>query len=72
MKSRYNVFTRSLLVNTLPILFYPCAYYIRIYYRIQYEDGTVVIRFVSSKAKVAPLSRQTIPWLELMGATLLV
>ena len=47
------------------------AYGCVIYLRIQYEDGTVVVRFVSSKTKVVPLSRQTIPRLELIGATLL-
>ena len=47
------------------------AYGCVIYLRIQYEDGTVIVRFVSSKTKVAPLSRQTIPRLELMDATLL-
>ena len=47
------------------------AYGCVIYIRIEYEDGTLVTRFVTSKAKVAPLSRQTIPRLELMGAHLL-
>ena len=47
------------------------AYGCVIYLRVQHEDGTVVVHFVSSKTKVTPLSRQTIPRLELLGATLL-
>ena len=38
---------------------------------MQYEDGTFAGHFISSKTKVALLSRQTIPRLEFMGVTLL-
>ena len=42
-----------------------------VYIRIEYSDGEVVVRFVSSKARVTPLKRQSIPRLELLGANLL-
>ena len=36
-----------------------------------YNDGEVLIRLVASRTRVAPLKRQTIPRLELLGATIL-
>ena len=48
------------------------AYAAAIYLRSIYEDGNVSICLVSSKTRVAPLKRQTIPRLELLlGATIL-
>ena len=41
------------------------------YLRVVYETGEVSVRFLASKARVAPLKRQTIPRLELMGAQLM-
>ena len=42
-----------------------------VYLRTEYEDGTVEVNLVSSKTRVAPLKRQTIPRLELLGANIL-
>ena len=42
-----------------------------IYLRIEYVDGEVELKFVSSKARVSPIKGQSIPRLELMGACLL-
>ena len=42
-----------------------------LYLRVEYEIGNVDVRFVSSKSKVAPIKKQTIPRLELMSAKLL-
>lgn len=39
--------------------------------RSLYEDGGVDVRLVTSKTRVAPLKRQTIPRLELLGALIL-
>ena len=47
------------------------AYAAVVYWRAVYEDGHVDVRLVASKTKVAPLKRQTIPRLELLGATIL-
>ena len=41
------------------------------YLRTENETGEVQVRFVTSKAKVSPIKKQTIPRLELMGAVLL-
>ena len=41
------------------------------YLRVEYETGEVQVRFVTSKAKVSPSKKQTIPRLELMGSLLL-
>ena len=37
-----------------------------------YEDGRIEVNLVASKTRVAPLKKQSIPWLELLGATILV
>ena len=42
-----------------------------VYLRVLYETGEVEIHFVSSKAKVSPIKKQSIPRLELLGATLM-
>ena len=47
------------------------AYACVIYLRAVYKSGEVSVRFICSKAKVAPLKRQTIPRLELLGAVLM-
>ena len=47
------------------------AYACVIYLRVLYESGEVEIHFVASKAKVAPIKKQSIPRLELLGATLM-
>ena len=47
------------------------AYAAVIYMRSLYESGNVEVKLVASKSKVAPLKGQTIPRLELLGATIL-
>ena len=47
------------------------AYAAVIYLYIVYIDGSVDNIFVSSKTRVAPIKRQTIPRLELLGAVIL-
>ena len=42
-----------------------------VYLRTEYEGGKVRLCLVSSKTRVAPLKTQTIPRLELLGATIL-
>lgn len=37
----------------------------------EYESGQVKMCLVSSKTRVAPMKTQTIPWLELLGTTIL-
>ena len=48
------------------------AYAAVIYLRSIYEDGRVGVNLIASKTKVAPLKKQNIPRLELLGATILV
>ena len=47
------------------------AYAAVIYMRSLYQDGRVDVRLVASKSRVAPLKKQSIPRLELLGAVLL-
>ena len=47
------------------------AYACVVYLRSVYKSGEVSVRFICSKANVAPLERQTIPRLELLGAVLM-
>ena len=47
------------------------AYSAVVYLRIQHDNGTTLMSLVSSKTKVAPLKKLTIPRLELCGARLL-
>ena len=42
-----------------------------VYARAVYEDDRIDIKMIASKTRVAPVKRQTIPRLELIGATLL-
>ena len=42
-----------------------------VYARTVYENGNVDVKLMASKTRVAPLKKQTIPRLELIGATLL-
>ena len=48
------------------------AYGAVVYTRSVYEDGHIDVRLISSKTKVAPIKQQSIPRLELLGATILV
>ena len=47
------------------------AYATAVYLRSVYTNGDVSVRLISSKTSVAPLKEQTIPRLELLGATIL-
>ena len=47
------------------------AYAAVVYIRSTYSDGQVNVRLVGSKSRVAPIKRQTIPRLELLGALIL-
>ena len=47
------------------------AYAAAVYLKSVYSDGEVLVRFVASKTRVAPLKGQTIPRLELLGAAIL-
>ncbi len=47
------------------------AYAAVLYLRTEYTSGRLDIRIIASKTRVSPLKKQTIPRLELLGATLL-
>ncbi len=47
------------------------AYSAVVYLRSVYENGTIQVRLVALKTQVAPLKRQSIPRLELLGALIL-
>ena len=47
------------------------AYATVVYLRILYDSGEVDVQFMAAKAKVSPLKQQSIPRLELIGATLM-
>ena len=47
------------------------AYAAIVYLRVVYETGETNIKFVAAKAKVCPITKQSIPHLELLGAHLL-
>ena len=47
------------------------AYAAVVYLVVEREDGEVQAKFVASKARVAPIAKQTIPRLELLGALIL-
>ena len=47
------------------------AYAAAVYLRSVYANGDISARLISSKTRVAPLKEQTIPRLELLGATIL-
>lgn len=42
-----------------------------IYLRTVYSDGNISARLIASKAHVAPIKKQTIPTLDLLGAHIL-
>ena len=42
-----------------------------VYLHTEYPDGSVDVKFVASKTRVAPAKRQSIPHLELLGAVIL-
>ena len=42
-----------------------------VYLRTKYENGHIDVNIVASKSRVAPIKEQTIPHLELLGATIL-
>ncbi|XP_065893443.1 uncharacterized protein [Dysidea avara] len=46
------------------------AYGAVVYVRVKYQDGSLSVRLVSSKTKVAPLQSVSVPRLDLMGAVL--
>ena len=48
------------------------AFATSVYLRVEYESGNISTRLISSKSKVAPIKRQSIPRLELLGAGLMV
>ena len=47
------------------------AFVAAIYLRAIYRDGSITTRLVTSKARVAPMKKQSIPRLELLGALIL-
>ena len=47
------------------------AYAAAVYLRSEWDDGRVQVELVASKTKEAPLKRQSIPRLELLGTTIL-
>ena len=47
------------------------AFAAAIYLRAAYSDGTVTTRLVAAKTRVAPMKKQSIPRLELLGALIL-
>lgn len=47
------------------------AYAAVLYLRSVYEDGRIQVSLVASKSRVAPIKKQTIPRLELLGTVLL-
>lgn len=47
------------------------AYAAVLYMRSTYKDGHVEVRLIASKSRVAPLKKQSIPRLELLGAVIL-
>ena len=47
------------------------AYAAVIYVRSTYADGTIKMRLIASKTKIAPVKRQSIPRPELLGALIL-
>ena len=46
------------------------AYGAAVYLRSEYDDGHVEVQLLRSKTRVAPIKQQTIPRLELLGATI--
>ena len=44
------------------------AYTTVVFLRSRYKDGRIHVRLAASKSKVAPMTKQTIPRLELLGA----
>ncbi len=47
------------------------AYVAVVYLRTEHANGDIEVNLVASKARVAPIKRQSIPRLELLGATIL-
>lgn len=47
------------------------AYAAVVYIRVVFSDGRIKTKFVTSKTRVSPIKKQTIPHLELLGALIL-
>jgi hypothetical protein len=48
------------------------VYAAAVYIRSSYSDGHIDVNLVTAKTRVAPLQKQSIPRLELLGANILV
>ena len=73
--SRY-LFDRTLAISSIQLHAFSDAsekaYASVVYLRTVYASGAIDVQFLASKAKVSPLTKQTIPRLELLGACLMV
>ena len=65
---KHRLLAKMLFCNTIGL---EKAYAAVTYLRTVYENGQVDVQLIASKTKVAPTKSQTIPRLELLGATIL-